>query len=263
LKLVQGRFFSKEHPSDTNAVVINEAAAKSLGLKDLAGKNLMRPGETKADEMRFKIIGILKNFNYRSLHDQIRPLVIHLMPEKNLFGRFVTLRLAPGNHLNTLAFIENVWKKYAGDQSFSFNFLDQNLQNLYSADKRTSQLAGAFSIIAILIACLGLLGLAAFVTERRTKEIGVRKVLGASSATVIVLLSKDFAKWVLIANIIAWPIAYYIMGKWLQNFAYKINIGIAVFLLSGLLALLIAMLTVSIYAVKAATANPVESLRYE
>ena len=263
LHMAEGRFFSKEHPSDTSAVVINQASEKALGAENLVGKNLVLPGEKKTDEKRFKIIGIVKNFNYQSLHDPIHPLVIHLIPEKGFVGRFVTVRLAHGNHLNTISFIQNTWKKYAGDQSFSFNFLDQNLQNLYASDKRTSKIAGIFSIIAIFIACLGLLGLAAFVTERRTKEIGVRKVLGASSSALIILLLKDFGKWILIANFIAWPIAYYIMVKWLQNFAYKMEIGIGIFLLSGFLAFLIAMLTVSIHAIKAATSNPIESLRYE
>ena len=263
LNMAEGRFFSKDHPLDTAAVIVNQAAEKTLGVKNLLGRYIVLPGEKKTDQKRFEIIGIVKNFNYQSLHHQVRPLIIHLIPEKKFVGGFITLRLAPGNHLSTLSFIQNAWKKYAGDQSFSFNFLDQNLQNLYSADQRTSEIAGIFSIIAIFIACLGLLGLAAFVTERRTKEIGIRKVLGASEASVIVLLSKDFAKWVLIANVIAWPVSYFIMEKWLQNFAYKINIGIGIFIISGMLALIIAMLTVSIHAIRAATANPVKSLKYE
>ncbi len=263
LKITEGRFFSKEHPSDTAAVVVNQEVVKAFGLKTSVGKYLVLPGETMSDQRRFKIIGVVSDFNYKSLHEPIRPLVIHLMPEKRFRGRYISIRLAKGNHLNTLSYIQKVWKKYADDESFSFNFLDQNLQKLYSADIRTSEIAAAFSIIAIFIACLGLLGLAAFITERRTKEIGIRKVLGASETAVIVMLSKDFAKWVLIANVIAWPAAYYIMEKWLQNFAYKITIGIEIFILSGALAFLVAMLTVCTYTIKAATANPVKSLKYE
>jgi putative ABC transport system permease protein len=190
-------------------------------------------------------------------------LVIHLLPEKGFTGRFVTVRLAPGDHAAALSYIGEVWKKYTGNEGFSCNFLDENLQRLYAADKRTNEIAGVFSILAIFVACLGLLGLAAFVIEQKTKEIGIRKVLGASVPEIVILLSKEFVKWVLVANLIAWPIAYYVMEKWLLNFAYRMDIGIGIFMLSGLLALFIALLTVSSHAIKAATANPVESLRYE
>ena len=141
--------------------------------------------------------------------------------------------------------------------------LDDNLRQLYATDQRTSEIAGAFSVLAIFIACLGLLGLATFVTEQRTKEIGIRKVLGAWVAKIVVLLSKEFVKWVLVANVVAWPLAYYIMNNWLKNFAYRINISVGVFVASGVLALFIALLTVSLHAIRAATANPVKSLRYE
>jgi putative ABC transport system permease protein len=214
-------------------------------------------------EQKLEIVGVVKDFNYRSLHEPIRPLAIHLFPKQGFIGRFVTVRLAQGDHLSTISFIENVWKKYAGDEGFSYNFLDDNLQRLYAADQRTSKIAGAFSVLAIFIACLGLLGLAAFIIEQRTKEIGIRKVLGATVPEVIALLSAQFAKWVLIANIIAWPVAYYVMNNWLKDFAYKINISIWIFVASGGLALIVALLTVSSHAIKAATANPVESLRYE
>jgi putative ABC transport system permease protein len=264
LGIADGRFFSKEHPSDSAAVVVNEEVEKSFNAKRILGKYLVYPGAGPAGtDQKYEIVGVLKDFNYRSLHEPIRPLAIRLFPNRGFIGRFVTVRLAPGDHLSTISFIENVWKKYAGDEEFNWNFLDDSLQKLYAADQRTSEIAGAFSVLAIFIACLGLLGLAAFVTEQRTKEIGIRKVLGASVAEIVALLSKEFVKWVLIANVVAWPVAYYVMNNWLNNFAYRTNISLWIFVASGVLALIIALLTVSSNAIKAATANPVESLRYE
>jgi len=262
LQMADGRFFSKEHPSDSDAVVVNQEVEKAFGVKKIVGKYLVLPGEKMSDQRRLEVVGVVRDFNYHSLHEPIRPLVMGLLQSPNV-GSFVTVRLAPGNHLKTIVYIENAWKKYAGDEEFNFNFLDESLQKLYAADQRTSKIAGAFSALAIFIACLGLLGLAAFITEQRTKEIGIRKVLGASVPEVIALLSARFAKWVLIANVFAWPVAYYIMSNWLRNFAYRTDISIWVFVASGAIALVIALLTVSSHAIKAATANPVESLRYE
>jgi putative ABC transport system permease protein len=264
LGMADGRFFSKEHPSDSAAVVVNEEVATSFNANRLVGRYLVIPGNGPGGtDLRCEIVGVVKDFNYRSLHEPIRPLAIRLFPNRGFIGRFVTLRLAAGNHLSTISFIENVWKKYAGDEEFSWNFLDDSLQKLYAADQRTSEIAGAFSVLAIFIACLGLLGLAAFVTERRTKEIGIRKVLGASVAEIVALLSKEFVKWVLIANVAAWPLAYYVMNNWLKNFAYRTDMSLWIFVTSGAVALIIALLTVSSHAIRAATANPVEALRYE
>jgi putative ABC transport system permease protein len=260
--IADGRFFSKDHPSDSAAVVVNEEVEKSFNTKNIVGKYLVYPGP-RGIEQKYQIVGVVRNFNYKSLHEPIRPLAIRLFPARGFVGQFVTVRLAPGDHLSTISFIEKIWKKYAGDEEFSWNFLDDSLQKLYAADQRTNEIAGAFSVLAIFIASLGLLGLAAFVTEQRTKEIGIRKVLGASVAEIVALLSKEFVKWVLIANVVAWPLAYYVMNNWLKNFAYRTDMSIWIFAVSGILALLIALLTVSSHAIKAATANPVEALRYE
>ena len=173
------------------------------------------------------------------------------------------MRVKPGDYPATIPFIENTWKKYADHESIEYSFLDQDVGRMYIADQQAGKIITTFSILAIFIACLGLLGLAAFVTEQRTKEIGIRKVLGASVMEVMALLSKEFIKWVLVANVIAWPLAYYVMNNWLKNFAYKIDLSFWVFAASGLFVMIIALLTVSSHAVKAATANPVESLRYE
>ena len=263
LQMKEGRFFSKEHPSDSDAVVLNQEAVRTFGVKNIVGRYLVIPGMTPAITKKAKIIGVVKDFNYQSLHDPIKPLFIRLLSSRGMIGGFVSVRLKPGNHLKTISSIEDVWKKYSGGEEFSFNFLDENLQRLYDADKKTSTIASGFSIVAIFIACLGLLGLAAFITERRMKEIGIRKVLGASSLEVLALLSKEFVKWVLAANIIAWPIAYYIMNNWLKNFAYRTDIKIWIFIAAGALAFLIALATVGSQALKAATSNPVKSLKYE
>jgi len=260
LKMKQGRFFSVEYPSDTAAIVVNEALTKSFGVKHIIGKYLVFPGDVQT--FTYQIIGVVKNFNYESLHKEIRPLAIRLYPERG-FGQFVSVRIAPNNYQSTISFLQNTWRKYAGNEAFEYNFLDKDLANLYLNEQRTSNIATIFSVLAIFIACLGLLGLAAFVTEQRTKEIGIRKSLGASVPEIVILLSKEFTKWVLVANAIAWPLAYFIMNYWLMNFAYRITITPWVFIISGIIALLIALLTVSIHAIRAATANPILSLRYE
>lgn len=262
LALSSGRFFSREHPADSSAVIVNQMAQRSYGIGDLVGKTLIEPGFNGARRHLYPIVGVVKNFNFQSLHKRIRPLAIGLLPT-GVAARFISVRIKPGDYPATMSFIRNTWKEFAGNESIDFNFLDQDLARLYIADERTSQIAAIFSMLAILVACLGLLGLAAFVTERRTKEIGVRKVLGASIPEILGLLTAEFVKWVLVANVIAWPIAYYVMSKWLENFAYKVNIGIWTFVFSGAIALIIALLTVGSHTVKASTANPVESLRYE
>jgi len=262
MDMVAGRFFSKEHPSDSMAVVLNEAAVKSLGLKNPIGTNLIVLNGLGDRAPKLEIIGVMRDFNYQSLHEEIRPLIVGMFP-RGRFGRFVSVRIAPDNYASTISLIENSWKKYAGNETFEANFLNQNLEDLYRADIRASRITALFSILAIFIACLGLLGLAAFITEQRTKEIGIRKVLGASVAEVIRLLSAQFVKWVLIANVIAWPLAYYVMNSWLQNFAYRIDLSLWIFAVSGALTLIVALLTVSSHAIRAATANPVESLHYE
>lgn len=262
ITLENGRFFSKEHPSDSNAVVVNQEVEKAFGVKNLVGRNLVEPGRKVPDIRLDPVIGVVRNFNFQSLHQSIRPLAIRFIPLQYP-ARFISVRVKPGDYAATIAFLGKTWKQYAGDEAFDYNFLDQDLARLYVSDRRTSRIATIFSVLAIFVASLGLLGLAAFVTEQRTKEIGIRKVLGATVPEVVRLLSSDFVKWVLIANVLAWPIAYFVMRSWLQNFAYRIDIGIGVFVVAGILALVIALLTVSVHAVRAATANPVESLRYE
>ncbi len=262
IKMKEGRFFSKDFANDTMAVVLNEEAVKAFGLKNPVGKNIVRIGQSPIESKRFRIIGIAKNFNFESLHQQIEPLILGLFRPAD-FGKFVSVRFSPQNTKSTIESISNVWHKYAGNQAFEYSFFNDDFARLYASDQRTGQIFSVFSVIAIFIACLGLLGLAAYTAEQRTKEIGIRKVLGATVSEIIFMLTKEFTKWVLIANIIAWPISYFFMNGWLENFAYRINISLWIFVLSGVSALFIAVVTVSYQAIRAAMANPIKSLRYE
>ena len=262
IKMKEGRFFSKNFSSDTNAVVLNEEAVKALDLKNPIGKYIVRVGETPEKTLKFKVIGVTGDFNFESLHHKIEPLIMNLFGHDG-FGMFVTVRLAPKNVKSTIQYISSVWQKYAGDQALNYSFFNNDFAKLYASEQRTGQIFSIFSILAIFIACLGLLGLAAYTAEQRTKEIGIRKVLGATVPEIIFMLTKEFTKWVLIANMIAWPVAYYFMNKWLQDFAYRIDMSWWIFIFAGCAALAIALITISFQAIKAATANPVESLRYE
>ena len=264
MALASGRFFSLEHPSDSGAVVVNQQTEAAFGVTSLTDRILSRPHPPRSHWSHFPVVGVVKDFNFQSLHQSVSPLVMRVLPPGyDVPYVFVLVRVKPGDYPATIPFIEDTWKKYADNEASDFSFLDQDVARMYMADQRTSRIITTFSILAIFIACLGLLGLAAFVTEQKTKEIGIRKVLGASVIEVVTLLSKEFSKWVLIANAIAWPLAYYVMSNWLKNFAYRIDMSFWIFAASGLLVMVLALLTVSSHAIKAATANPVESLRYE
>jgi ABC-type antimicrobial peptide transport system permease subunit len=254
MKIAQGRFYSKKFPTDaTKAFVINETAAKIIGTSSPVGKKFSAWGKDG------EIIGVVKDFHFTSLHKKIEPLILHLDTQ---FG-YLSIRIKHGNIPKTIELIKNVWKKYCPASIFEYHFLDNTIDALYTTEKQMAILFTHFAFLAIFISCLGLFGLASFAIEQRTKEIGIRKVLGATISNILLLLTKDFIKWVLIANIIAWPVAYYAMSRWLQNFAYRTNIGLITFIISALLALIIALLTISYQAIKAAYANPIEALRYE
>jgi len=259
IPLLQGRFFLKDFRSDTTSVVINEAMKKQCGVEDPVGKEIIQMGN---HTRTYRIIGVIKNFNYQSLHEQIKPLVLFLSPV-NQAASILTIRISQANIKNTIVYINKTWKKFTGGEEIYASFMNQDLDYLYKSEERAGTVAVLFSGLAIFIACLGLFGLASFITEQRKKEIGIRKVLGASALELVIMLSKEFAKWVLIANIIAWPAAYFVMNNWLKDFAYRINITPWVFIFSGLIALIIALLTVSTHAIKVSTANPVKSIRYE
>jgi putative ABC transport system permease protein len=255
IKMTQGRFFSKEYPSDrSGAFVVNEEAVKEMGISDPVGKNL-----TTWFGMKGRIVGVIHDFNTESLREEMAPIV--LIPTRA--SNYLCVHLSPTNIAAATKAIEGTVKGIVPDDPFEYRFLDEVLDNQYKTERRTDKLAEVIAILSIFISCLGLFGLSSFSSEQRTKEIGIRKVLGASVAEIVALLSKEFVKWVLIANVVAWPLAYYVMNNWLKNFAYRTDMSIWIFAASGVLALLIALLTVSSHAIKAATANPVEALRYE
>lgn len=206
------------------------------------------------------VIGVVKDFHYQPLHLEIQPLHIRYLDEP--WG-WLSVRISPQNIPETLAFLGKKWIEFAPEYPFEYSFLDDRLNRMYKSEQKLGQSFNGFAFLAILIACLGLYGLASFVAERRTKEIGIRKVMGASVPNLIFLLSRDFMKWVLLANVIAWPVAYYSMSKWLQNFAYHVQLSIWIFLLSGAIAFVIAFLAVCFKSLKTAVINPVDSLRYE
>jgi putative ABC transport system permease protein len=255
LEMSQGRTFARELATDSNAVVVNEAAVKILGLNDPIGKRV-----GLSIDNTFPIIGVIKDFHFESLHANIKPLVYFLGRGTM---RFAAIRIRSDDISRTLGYLKERWLEFVPDVPFKYSFLDEDFAALYRTEQKSQQLFSTFSVLAILIASIGLFGLAAFTAERRTKEIGVRKVMGASNSNLIFLLNKEFFKIVVVANVIAWPIAYYSMTKWLQDFAYRIDISWWIFAMAGGLALMIALLTVSAQAIRAAVANPVDSLRYE
>ena len=259
--LLKGRFYSKDFITDTNAVVINEAAVKECGTDSPIGQTLSAI-DLSGISKQYTIIGVVNDFNYESLHMKIRPLVFHLGAVQQP-ASIVTVRIHPEDIQATVNFIENTWQHFSTAEKCKYYFLDEYLVNLYDRERRTGVIATIFSCLAIFIACLGLFGLAAFITEQRTKEIGIRKVSGASVPEIIFTISKPFLRWVLLANIIAWPIAYLVMFRWLQNFAYRTAIHPWVFFVAGIVALAISLLTVGTQAYTAAKKSPVKSLRTE
>jgi len=260
--MAAGRFFEEGREADLQSVVINETAVRELGLEDPVGAQLVALGNTREQEQRAPIIGVVKDFHFESLHTQIRPLII-IPYEPQARGRFVSVRIGMENIAETMGFIENTWKKFALNQAFEYEFLDDYFGRVYEAESRTGRIFFYFSILAIFIAGLGLFGLASFVTAQRTKEIGIRKVLGASGSRIVILLSAQFAKWVLLGNLFAWPLAYFLMRNWLQKFAYREGISVLPFLGAASIVLIFAMVTVSLQTFKAASANPAVSLKYE
>jgi putative ABC transport system permease protein len=260
MEITAGRNFSREMATDAvggGAFILNETAAKHLGWEDPIGKKIGFPGYDMGT-----VVGVVKDFNCHSLHFPAEPaaLILNTGPW-NIY--FLSIKVRPENITQTLGAIEKVWKKHSDGYPFEYYFLDKAYDSLYKSEIRLNIFFRLFTLIAIFISSLGLFGLASFTAERRTKEIGIRKVLGASVPSIVIFISRGFTKWVLLANIIAWPVAYYFMNRWLQNFAYRIDLSVWIFVLSGLAAFAIALLTVSYQSIKAATANPVDSLRYE
>ena len=260
LELVRGRSFSRDVPSDANgAYLINEAARKALGWDDPLGREFGRKGR-ESSEARGRIVGVLKDFHLHSLHLAIMPLYIFLDPART---NRVSVKLRGGDIPAALASIRRTWERFAPEYPFDYAFFDEIFDRAYRTERRMGAMFGAFAGLAVLIACLGLLGLAAFAAEQKTKEIGVRKVLGASTLSVIALLSRDLMKGVAVANIIAWPIGYFAMRSWLNQFAYRIDLTVPMFLGAALAAFAVAAAVIGLQTCRAASANPAESMRYE
>lgn len=267
LELVDGRWFSKE-TNDSLSIMLNETAVKVMGIENPIGRKLVNVQQRDNGNVSvpFTIIGVVRDFNFISLHETVTPLVIQ---NREAFGPstgvgFVLARIKPGQIPSAIRSVEAKWKEVAGSKAFKYSFIDQKLDQLYSTEQQTGKLFATFSGLAIFVACIGLFALSSYITHLRTKEIGVRKVLGASVTGVVVLLSKDFTRMVLIAYVLAVPISWYLMENWwLQNFAYRIQISVWIILGSGAIAFMIAWLTVSYQSIKAAIRNPVKSLRYE
>ncbi|MBS1745246.1 MAG: ABC transporter permease [Bacteroidetes bacterium] len=257
MKIVSGRNFLKDFPTDSFAIILNEAAAHALGWNDISaiGKTVIRQNSDRGKNVPFHVIGVVKNFNFKSLHEAISPLYMTLMPEGGLIFRIKTTDVA-----GLLKTMKKNWDAYNTGEPFTYSFMDDLFNKTYSAEQKTGTILNIFSILIILVACLGLFGLVTYTAEQRTKEIGIRKVLGASVSQVTQMLSKEFLKLVLIASLIAFPVAWWAMKLWLQSFAYRINISWWVFVVAGLIAMLIALITVSFQTIKAAMANPVKSL---
>ena len=256
IELAEGRFFSKDFLSDSTACLVNEAAVKELGWTDPLNQKLVNYNGDKPYDMQ--VIGLVKDFNFESFKSKVRPLVIQLTKKaNNMLIRY------EGPAKDAVAKVEEEWKKTAANEPFEYAFLDQNFDELFREEQRLSQLFTVMTGIAIFVACLGLLGLASFTAEQRTKEIGIRKVMGASVSSVSTLLSKEFMVLVGISFVVAAGLAWYAMDSWLSTFAYRIELGIGVFLIGGIIAASIAWLTVSFHFIKAARSNPADSLRYE
>jgi putative ABC transport system permease protein len=263
VKLVAGRLFSKDFPADTlTRFVVNEETIKRFGFaspQDAVGKWLAFDWE--GQQQQFSIIGVVKNFHFKDLHEEIEPIAFRMYHDAGF--NYMVAAAGGGDLSKTITGLEKAWKKMNPNEPFEYSFLDQDFQRNYEREERQARLINYFTIVAIIISCLGLFGLATFTAEQRTKEIGIRKVLGASVYGVVALLSKDFLKLVAIAVVVASPLAWWGMNKWLQNFAYKTTIDWSVFALTTLLAITISFATISYQAIKAALSNPVKSLRTE
>jgi len=264
MEIVAGRNYSRDIASDSTAVIVNESAVKTLGWSDndpsqALGKFVeMMHGEL-GSRIRYNIIGVVKDFNFESLKSEVRPMAIFLFER----AYYLTLKVQSNDLPSTLSSMEKSWKNITLDAPFEYFFLDQSFNDLYQSEQKLGQIFGIFTSMAILIACLGLFGLAAFTAEQKTKEIGIRKVMGATSTNLITMLNKQFVKLIAVAIIISAPLAWYFMHTWLNSFAYKTDIGIWPFITAALLAFIITVATVGYQSFRAAHANPVNSLQSE
>lgn len=264
IQLAEGRNFSKEYGTDSMAVIVNEAAVKQFGwgdpLNHSVSNYIWNGSDIESAVEKLKVIGVVKNFNYESLHEQIRPMILFLSRGQ---GWIITFRIKPGQSQKVLALLEKHWKSYVPGEPFEYGFVDQRFNAVYKREQRMGKIVSAFSVLAIVLATIGLFGLAAYSTERRTKEIGIRKVNGASTRSIMMLLAKDFSRLIIIAFMVAVPPAWYVLHLWLEQFAYHVEIKIWMFIIAGLTAYFIAMFTTLYHSYSVACKNPVDALKYE
>jgi len=255
LEMAEGRFFSKEYSTDaTESFVVNQAAVKAMEMDDPIGKEL------RVWDYKRKIIGVVKDYHFESLHKPIIPMAMRIDPR---WYQQACVRISPHRVRDTLAFLEKKWKEGHPRYPFEYQFLDDMIHSLYRSEQSIGTVVTVFTVLALFISCLGIFGLSSYTAEQRTKEIGIRRVLGASVSNVVKHISKEFVFLVIIANVIAWPLAYFLINLWLQKFAYRIAIGWLTFILVGMVVLVLSLFTISWQIIRAATANPVDSLRYE
>jgi putative ABC transport system permease protein len=252
MEFIEGHSFEPGSSVDSAGFIINESAARALGWEGEVVGRLLNRGNRSG-----QVIGLVKDFNYRPLYDPVKPLVIRRGGGKML------IKFKSDDISGTIAKLTDEWQAQFGGFPFRYSFMDDNFAALYEKESKFSSTIQAFSVLAVLIACLGLLGLSSHATESRKKEIGIRKVNGASTLRLVTLLSKDFSKLILVAFLLAIPVAYYFGNLWLSNFAYRVDVGLSIYLVAGLIALVLAILTVSFHTFRAALSNPVDSLRYE
>jgi putative ABC transport system permease protein len=254
MHMIEGRYFSKDMASDSQATVINKIMAKKLGLKNPIGERIENGWQ------KFTVIGVMEDFNFESMRQEVTPLCLVLSKYNSTI---VAVKISGADTKQAISYASNVWKGFSPNQAFRYTFLDESFANMYANVQRTGTIFTSFAVLAIIIACLGLFALSAFMAEQRNKEIGIRKVLGASVSGITAMLSKDFVKLVIISIVLASPVAYWAMTKWLQDFAYRIPISWWMIAVAGLSAIIIALLTISFQSVKAALMNPVKTLRTE
>jgi putative ABC transport system permease protein len=261
MSLVSGRFFDESYTSDKDACLVNEAAIKNFGITDVQNTRFYQPDDSGKMEY-LQVLGVVKNFNFESLRNPIEPYILKFQDDGMLWG-YITVKISPLNYAATISQIEEIWKEFMSNDPLQYYFLDEDFEQMYSQEKRNAQMAVIFSVLAMFIAGLGLFGLTSFTVEQRTKEIGVRKAMGSSVAGIYYEISKEIIVLVSVSAVISWPIIYYIAGNWLENFYYRINLGVFSFIAGLTIALTIALLTISYRVLQAARVNPAQSLKYE
>jgi putative ABC transport system permease protein len=259
LELVEGRWFQDSNPTDSFGIVINEAAVQALSFEDPLSHRLSTSFGDDSDDP-LQIIGVVKDFNFQSLHQEIRPLVIQFNSENNYQ---MTVRISGNQTGESLTYIEKTWNSFMEQQPVHMTFLEEDLASLYNNDEKSATVFSIFSVLAIFIAALGLLGLASFSAAQRTKEVGIRKAMGASISSVLITLSKEFIWLILLATLASWPLGYFFMKDWLQDYPIRVDLELQVFIVSTVMAFLIAAITVILRVYQAASTNPIKCLRYE